>query len=182
MSPASPVSFAVDVRRLPRKGMPVRIVADAEQRAALAEMHGLESVGRFQADLLVQDWRRDGVKVSGHVTASIVQACVVTLEPVPAAIDELVEALFLPEGSKLAMPGAGEGGEMLLSPEGPDAPELFEGDEIDVGALAEQLFALAIDPYPRAPGAGPAGPFSTDPSPDKDDSPFAALGRLAKKS
>ena len=30
-------------------------------------------------------------------------------------------------------------GEILVDPEGPDAPEVFSGDRIDVGALAEEL-------------------------------------------
>ena len=36
--------------------------------------------------------------------------------------------------------------------DGPDSPETFSGDTIDVGALAEEFFELAIDPYPRKPG------------------------------
>ena len=50
-------------------------------------------------------------------------------------------------------------GEVLLDADGPDRPETFAGDSIDAGALAEEFFALAIDPYPRKPGAAlpPAG-------------------------
>jgi len=52
------------------------------------------------------------------------------------------------------------GGEILIDAEGPDSPETFSGDTIDVGALAEQFFGLAIDPYPRKAGASleAAGP------------------------
>jgi len=108
----------------------------------------------------VTPWKRNGVKVSGSVEADITQACIVTLEPVAAHIDEAVEALFLPEQSKLGRQGFEGGGEILLDAEGPDSPETFSGDTIDVGALAEQLFGLAIDPYPRKPGASleAAGP------------------------
>ena len=42
--PASPVSFKLHVGRLPQKGMPVTIEADAAQREALAAWHGLISV------------------------------------------------------------------------------------------------------------------------------------------
>ena len=41
----------------------------------------------------------------------------------------------------------------MLDADGPDSPETFSGDTIDVGALAEEFFGLAIDPYPRKPGA-----------------------------
>ena len=60
--------------------------------------------------------------------------------------------MFLPEDSKLGRLGFDGGGEILLDAEGPDSPETFSGDTIDVGALAEEFFGLAIDPYPRKPG------------------------------
>jgi hypothetical protein len=149
----SPVSFVANVARLPQKGMPVSIEADAKQRARLAEDHGLIAVGRYRADLLVEPWKRHGIKVTGTVEADIVQECVVTLEPLDNKIAEEVQAVFLPEGSKLGRQGFHVGGEMLLDADGPDSPETFSGDTIDVGALAEEFFTLAIDPYPRKPGA-----------------------------
>ncbi|TPJ42690.1 DUF177 domain-containing protein [Mesorhizobium sp. B2-5-13] len=149
----SPVSFFANVARLPQKGLPVVIEADPAQRAALAEAHGLLSVEAYRAELLVTSWKRNGVKVSGRVEADITQACIVTLDPVQARIDEPVEALLLPEDSKLGRQGFESAGEILLDADGPDSPETFSGDTIDVGALAEQFFGLAIDPYPRKPGA-----------------------------
>ncbi|RRI00950.1 DUF177 domain-containing protein [Mesorhizobium tamadayense] len=149
----SPVSFLANVARLPQKGLPVVVEADARQRAALAAEHDLLSVESYRAELHVASWKRNGVKVSGRVEADITQACIVTLDPVAAHIDEPVEALFLPEHSKLGREGFEGGGEIVLDADGPDSPETFSGDTIDVGALAEQFFVLAIDPYPRKPGA-----------------------------
>ena len=151
MQTRSPVSFEAHVARLPQKGLPVRLEADAAQRASLAEAHGLLSVERYVAELLVTPWRRNGVKVSGRVEADITQACVVSLDPVAAHIDEPVEGLFLPQESRRGREGFEGGGEVLLDADGPDSPETFSGDTIDVGALAEQFFGLAIDPYPRRP-------------------------------
>jgi hypothetical protein len=149
----SPVSFRVNVGRLPQKGMPVTVEADAGQRQSLAAWHGLASVERYRAELLVTPWKRRGVRVEGTVEASITQQCVVTLEPVQSEIRGAVEGLFLPEDSKLGRLGFEDGGEIMLDADGPDRPETFTGDSIDVGALAEEFFALAIDPYPRKPGA-----------------------------
>lgn len=148
----SPVSFFVSINRLPAKGMPVEIEADEDQRAALAVAHDLLSVESFTAELTVSNWKRDGISVEGRVKAAITQACVVSLEPVTASIDEPVQAVFVPPNSKLAKFEADPSGEMLLDPDGPDAPEVFEGDKLDVGALVEEFFAVAIDPYPRKPG------------------------------
>jgi hypothetical protein len=146
------VSFKANVARLPHKGLTVVIDADAAQRIALAEEHDLLSVESYRAELLVAPWKRNGVKVSGSVVADITQACIVTLEPVVAHINEPVDALLLPEQSELGRQGFDGGGEILLDAEGPDSPETFSGDTIDVGALAEQFFGLAIDPYPRKQG------------------------------
>lgn len=153
IDPQSPVSFRANIARLPHKGLPVVIEADATQRAALAEEHGLLSVEAYRAELLVTSWKRNGVRVIGRVEADITQACIVTLDPVGAHIDEPIEALLLPEDSKLGRQGFDDGGEILLDADGPDSPETFSGDTIDVGALAEQFFGLAIDPYPRKQGA-----------------------------
>lgn len=153
MEEVSPVSFKAFVTRLPQKGMPVVIDADARQREALAAAHELVSVERFHAELHVAPWKRHGVKVSGRVEADIIQECVVTLEPLQARIEEEVEGLFLPADSKLGRQGFDASGEIHIDAEGPDSPETFTGDMIDVGALAEQFFGLAIDPYPRKPGA-----------------------------
>ena len=167
MEGASPVSFKASVTRLPQSGMPVLVDADARQREALAAAHGLVSVERFHAELLVAPWKRNGVRVSGRVEADITQQCVVTLDPLQAKVEEAVEGLFLPEDSKLGRLGFEAGGEIHIDAEGPDSPETFSGDTIDVGALAEQFFALGIDPYPRKPGAmlaaGDGGDASSQP-------------------
>lgn len=166
METKSPVSFLAHVARLPQKGMPVVIEAGEKERAALAQMHGLVDVKRYRAEMLVSPWKRHGIKVSGTVKADIVQECVVTLEPVQNRIEETIEGLFLPEDSKLGRLGFQDGGEIVLDAEGPDSPETFSGDSIDVGAFAEEFFSLGIDPYPRKAGAAvveaPEEPDSVD--------------------
>lgn len=176
---SSPVSFLVNVSRMPQRGMSAVVDADAAQRAALAEAHGLLSVERYKADLVVTKWKRNGIKVSGRVKAQITQACIVTLEPVEATIDADVEGVFLPEDSKLARQGFNEAGEILLDAEGPDAPETFTGDTIDAGALAEEFFGLAIDPYPRKTGAAIASADDGDIEPVESE--FQKKLRLISK-
>lgn len=149
----SPISFPVHVARLPKKGMPVSIHADEAQRAALAQEHDLLSVNELRVDLDVVGWKKGGVKVDGRIHAEIEQACVVTLEPVKEIIDQPLSAIYLPEGSSLTGPKLSSEGEIILEAEGDDGPEIFSGDTIDVGQLAEEFFALAINPYPKKAGA-----------------------------
>jgi Large ribosomal RNA subunit accumulation protein YceD len=181
-SSVSPVSFVANVARLPQKGMPVVVEADAKQRARLAEVHGLVSVERYRADLLVAPWKRRGVKVTGTVEADIVQECVVTLDRLETGISEEVFAVFLPEDSKLGRRGFHGGGEILLDADGPDSPETFSGDTIDVGALAEEFFELAIDPYPRKPGVSLQVTGDATESDEKSNPLREKLARLRQKS
>jgi hypothetical protein len=100
----------------------------------------------------------------------------VTLDPIESRISEEVSAVYLPEDSKLGREGFQGGGEILIDADGPDSPETFAGDIIDVGALAEEFFELAIDPYPRKPGSG----LDHVETADQPDSPFARLSALKK--
>jgi hypothetical protein len=177
-----PISFKVDVSRLPRVGLPVWLEADDDQRAALAEDHRLLEVARFRIDAVVAPWQHAGIKVVGKVTAAITQACIVSLEPVPAEIDEAFEAVLVPEDSRLARRGPVEGGELVLDADGPDMPESFSGNHVDVGALGEEFFELALDPYPRAPGAALAGETAAAGTADASPNPFREqLAKLARK-
>lgn len=150
-STTSPISFRVKILRLPEKGLPVTIRPDEETCAALARLHGLVAVKSFHAELMVSNWKRDGIEVRGRVRAEVVQTCVATLEPLDEKVDEQIEGLFVPQRSKLARFDLDGEGELVLDPDGPDLPEIFEGDSIDVGAFAEECFGVALEPYPRKP-------------------------------
>lgn len=182
-TPGAPVlHYAVPVARLPEKGLAVTIEADERERAALAVVHGLEKVGSFRAELHLSRWKKRGVRVRGAVRASIVQTCVVTLDPLDTIVDERIDALFLPDDSDLARRGEEDDGALMLDPEGPDLPETFTGDALDAGAIAEEFFELAIDPYPRREGV--ALPDAT-PADEEDGepprSPFASLANWKPK-
>jgi hypothetical protein len=114
----SPVSHTVVVSVLPSAGFSARIEATEDQKAALAEAHDLLAVDSFIAELELKRWRRDGVRIRGNVQARIRQECVVTLEPLVTDLDVPVDAVFLPEGSKLARP-LDEEGALIVDPDGP---------------------------------------------------------------
>ena len=172
----TPFSYPVKVGHISANPVEVTISADAGERAGLAKLWSILEVKALTATFELRRWKRDGVRLKGRVTADLVQACVVTLEPVESHIDEPVEVVFVPEGSKLArLPLASESGEMLLDPDGPDAPEIFTGDSVDAGEVAAEHVALAIDPYPRKPDAGFAGHIESTDKDDRKPSPFAVL-------
>ncbi|HVK92187.1 MAG TPA: YceD family protein [Mycoplana sp.] len=171
----SPFSFRVKVGHVSNNPVVVKITADAGERSTLARQWGILEVRSFSAEFQIQRWKRDGVRLKGRVQADIVQSCVVTLDPVEGRIDEPVDAVFVPEGSKLARKPEIDGGEMLLDPDGPDSPETFEGDAIDAGAVAAEYAAMAIDPYPRKPGEMFSAHVESSEADDAKPHPFAAL-------
>ncbi|MDI7861018.1 DUF177 domain-containing protein [Rhizobiaceae bacterium n13] len=170
-----PFSYLLKVGHISANPVTVRLEADKREREALARLWGVQSVGDLHAELQVNRWKKDGIRMRGRVKARIVQACVVTLEPVESDIDEEIDQIFVPEGSKLARIMTDESGEMLLDPDGPDLPETFTGDTIDAGVAVAEFAAMAIDPYPRKAGAAFADHVEDTGEGDKKPSPFAVL-------
>jgi uncharacterized metal-binding protein YceD (DUF177 family) len=133
---------------------------DAE-RAALARRFGIPAVERLRAELRLRPDADGAVRAEGRLLAEVVQACVVTLDPVAERIDEPVDLRLLPPGR--------EPRDEVNEPDEIAAP----GGVADLGeALAEQL-ALALDPYPRAPGA-----VLPEEAGDAAEHPLAALAKL----
>ncbi|MCY1301409.1 hypothetical protein D9M70_510200 [compost metagenome] len=64
---------------------------------------------------------------------------------------------------------------MILDPDGPDIPDTFTGDTIDAGVGVSEQVALAIDPYPRKPGAAFGERIESTSADDKKPNPFAVL-------
>ena len=176
----APFSYPVKVGHISANPVVVTLKANAEELHNLATLWGVDAVKSLEAELHLARWKKDGVRLKGEVHADIVQSCVVTLEPVEASINEHVEQLFVPEGSRLARQVFNESGEMVLDPEGDDLPESFEGDTIDAGVAVCEFVALAIDPYPRKPGVAFDAHIEDDGEGEGKPNPFAVLKNLKK--
>src|ERR1700756_892728 len=77
-------------------GKHVDLVADPDVRAAVAQVAGLRDVPRLEANFDVTRSGADGLHVVGHVSATVGQTCVVTLEPLANAVEEDVDLQFAP--------------------------------------------------------------------------------------
>ena len=138
-------SRSIDVAHLGESGEILTVEANAGERAALARRFGLLALDRLTAELAIAALERGAVRVTGRLQADVTQACALSLEPVPAQIDERFAALF---GGPAPVAGIVD---IELAEE--DPPEPIENGRIDIGELVAQHLALALDPYPRAPGA-----------------------------
>lgn len=144
--------------------------ATAEERAALARRFELIDLESLVADVTVE-WLsgRAFLRVGGRIRAAAVQRCVVTLQPVRGVIDETFEIMF----------EAGEAGGRDVVVEFEDV-EPMPGDELDIGEVAAEEFALMLDPYPRAPDAtlkqAGFGPGKADTPPESGGNDAGAAG------
>lgn len=163
----------IDVSSIPVDGTRRAVTASPAERAAIAAAFGLLDLRALSAEIELFRGRKDAVTIEGRVTAEITQACVVTLDPVDQSIDEPFALRLVPNEEAPAV--STTGGEIVVDALGDDPPDAYSGDRLDFGAIVLEHFALAIDPYPRAPGAELPGAANDTP---EDESPFAALAAL----
>jgi uncharacterized metal-binding protein YceD (DUF177 family) len=158
---------------MPVEGREVSVITTAEERAAITEFLEVSDVPRLAVTMKALPFR-DGLRVTGRLTAEVVQPCVLTFVPVHQQIDEPIDRIFLPGREKQTVaPGQPE---VFIDLEDDDAPDYFEGHEVDLSDLVLETLALAIDPYPRAPDARLEDVLPADD--DSKDSPFAGLKSL----
>ena len=173
-----PFSYMVKVGHVSHNPLEVHVEADARERAALARLWNVVSVDALAADLKIRRWKKDGVKVFGEIRGRVTQTSVVSLEPVENEIFEELDQIFVPEGSSLSRIPANDQGEMIVDPDGPDLPETFWGDAIDIGAVVAEFAAMGLDAYPRNPGEAFAPHIEMSDTEDRKPSPFAVLKNL----
>ena len=146
---------------------------------------------RLEADLRLRREGAGGLRVEGELRADLRQICVVTLEEFDVTIVEPIDVAFAPERKPRPPAEPSRRTRRPAEPEEPEPSSHFvdlEGDEpdplidgrIDLGAIVAEFLALAIDPYPRKPGASfAAAPPEGDDAPPR--SPFAGLGDALRK-
>ncbi len=171
---ANPWSFVVAVAQIPHAGLHQDLTASATQLIELAALAGVRDIKNAQASLDVMPVAGERLHVTGRVSATVGQTCVVTLDPIDNVVDESIDVTFAPPSqipamAKVVTKEEGEDAEI------PDPPEPIVNGTIDLGQLAAELLFLGIDPYPRAPGVVFEPPKEVV---DPDEHPFAALKAL----
>ncbi|MFZ5961597.1 YceD family protein [Thalassococcus sp. BH17M4-6] len=152
---------------------------DAEARRVIAEEIGLLALRKLSFEGTLTPTGKRGWELNATLGATVVQPCVVTLEPVTTRIDEPVIRQYLPDlDTRPVDPGA-----EIEMPEDDTIDPL--GDVIDASAVMIEALSLALPLYPRADGAelGEAvfAEDGTTPIRDADLKPFAGLEALKNK-
>jgi hypothetical protein len=165
-----PWSAPLRLEDVPETGRHIALTADAHTRQAIAAIAGLRGLPRLDASFDVARSGHDGLHVSGQISATVGQTCVVTLEPIESELTEMLDLVFKPPG------GPVDGAETSLGIDSEETEPLIDGT-VNLGAIATEFLILGIDPYPRKPGAVFQPPASDEPG----GSAFAALAALQRK-
>ena len=181
--PKSEIERVIDLDRLGRSGSAVEIAATESECAALAKRFGFLSLQGFSARVTVDLQPGDQVIVEGRLRGKIVQACVLSLEPVTQELDDAFRIVFQKDLAEERDP---ESGEAVLNAQA-DAPEPLSGNMLDVGEIVAEQLSLAAEPYPRHPGVKledvlpkpKGGPRRG--APGQQRHPFAGLAALRDK-
>lgn len=150
-------------------GLERRLAPDVAARGRIARALDLQALDRFEADLKLAPTPA-GWRLSGAVSASAVQTCGLTLEPLPVEIEQ-VFSIDLMEGV------GDDPDEIEVSLDDSDGPDRIEDGTIDLGIYAVEQLALNLDPFPRKAGAAFQPPEN-----EPEASPFAVLRLLTDPS
>ena len=176
MSDTVPVTRAYTIDRISVAGITSRLEATKEQCAEIARALELLELEEFRFDFQLHRTNRGRFKLKGQLHATAMQSCVVTLEPVPAVIDEEIDIDLWPVEDVEHLEAEAEEESMSVRLDG---PEPISGDSIDVGQLAYEHFAAALDLYPKKTNAKLDWNDQTSGKDgDSQDNPFAALSKL----
>ena len=156
-----------------RQAASFELTPDEGERQAIAAALGIVAVKKLRFAGRLSPADRQDWTLEAELGATVVQNCVVTLEPVTSRIDEAVTRRYL---ARFEEPEAGE----VEMPEDDTAEPLPRA--LDLVAVMMEALSLALPPFPRAEGAdlGEAvfAEPGTAPMTDEEAKPFAGLAGL----
>lgn len=148
--------------RIGFSGLEVTVEATAAECAALAERMDIPAIEALHCVLKLTRVGEGRIDAAGHLRARVVQTCVVSLDDFTADVDEAFRLRFVPAGEESDEIDAGD----------PVDEVGYEAGMLDLGEVTAEQLGLALDPYPRRPGAELP---ETEEAPAP--SPFAVLRR-----
>lgn len=156
-------SRPLPLERIPRAGLTLEVAAEAAECAALATRMAIPAVLALSCRFDLAAGPGGLVLASGQLKALTRRICVVSLDEFDTETEERFRLRFVPAGRE------SEDDDPNSDDEVP-----YQGGLIDLGEAAAEQLALALDPWPRKPGAR---------LPEADEAaqrPFAALARRAR--
>lgn len=177
-------SHYVRADSVPEGGQWVKLAANGNECTSIAERLGVRSVDRLEAKIHLKP-KNSGhtLEVEGHLSADVVQECVVTLVPIESHIEDDFEAWYADYDRAASFTKAQhEQKARLETEEQPimeekDDPEPMVGGAVNLAELVVQYLSLAINPYPKSEitKSGENEPEEASGQNSLRPNPFAAL-------
>lgn len=133
-------------------GADICFTAGPEELAQVLEVIGIINLSRLEGEVRIKPWHKTGFMLVGELRASVVQECVVSLEPVPEEVVEPFERTFIPEAEAM-QEEPDEHVEVDFILEAEDPPELLIGHTVNLLEIIAEHLALGLNPWPRKDGA-----------------------------
>ncbi len=157
-------SRRVRVDGLPPGGIEHSVQADAAECAALAVRLQVPAIASLVCHYRLFPVSGGRVAAAGRLSATLTRVCVVSLDEFATGVEDVFDVVFVPA-------------DLIGEDDDPDAPDEipYEGGMVDLGEATTEQLALALEPYPRKPGAELPADFV-----DAGGSAFAALAQLRR--
>ncbi len=137
------LSRPVPIDRISSSGLTLNIEADTQECAAIARRLMIPGVASVRCAWRLRPSQGGRLEAEGSLRARTRQVCVVTLDEFESELVEEFSILFVPSGTEQD------------TSDDPDEPDQlpFTAGVLDVGEATVEQLALALEPYPRKPGA-----------------------------
>ncbi len=149
----------VALDRIGPHGLTVEVEAKADELAAVAARLRVLALSSLQCAFKLRRVGAAMVEAQGVLRAGVTETCVVSLDPFCHDVEEAFTIQFVPPGAEDDDP----------DPEAIDQIA-YSSNAADLGEAAVEQLALALDPFPRKPGATLPADVT-----DEISGPFAAL-------
>lgn len=169
-----PIERFYDLSSLSEAGDEIEIRASADDLSDLARWAEIDGVERFEGRITLRKLSPSRFAYEAILSADIVQACVVTLQPVRTHIARSFGRTLHYSGGRRP----DREGQITLAAGDDEAPDEIDSTHFDLAEPLLEEFSLSIDPYPRAPGVAFEAPAGEN---APAESPFAVLKQLKEK-
>jgi uncharacterized metal-binding protein YceD (DUF177 family) len=182
MTDRPPYTSLYDLGNVPEKGAELVLKPAPAELSQITAWLGIESLERLEATIRLSRGFSGRYLYQAHFEADVVQACVVTLEPVLSHLSEDFGRsleLVVPVSRHRRHAGKEAAKPEILPPDiaaDDDAPELIDNPVIDLAAPLLEELSLSLDPYPRKAGVSFTPPEDAPETPAEN--PFSVLQKL----
>src|SRR5215813_970469 len=133
-----PWSATIRLDEIGEAGRHLELEASETVCAALAKPAGVDAIERLVARFDLTRRGRDRLHVSGEVSGTVRQTCVVTLDPVVNDINEAIDLTFAPPREPVEEAAQADPD---VAPSGDEVEPLI-GNMVDLGLVATEFFIL----------------------------------------